>query len=198
MSETSINYSIPDWSTPGSKMTKPVAGDQGHRAPKGLLASYDPTKDPNTRSKLQTTLSPSASKRKKWTTAENREVLRCYFESQPENRGYRKRFHDKWLEQNPESTITEQRLCNQRRVIMKNKWFSTTEIGEIKRTRGNRENPQPEEKSQRENQSLLKCRDKQEAEIQVENNNLSTSQEELLTKLKNNMIPIEERPFSHP
>ena len=76
---------------------------------------------------------------------------------------------------------------------MKNKWFSTTEIGEIKRTRDNRENLQSEEMSHRLDQSPLECKDEQEAETQVEDKNLSNSQEELLTKIKNNMIPIEGR-----
>ena len=195
MSDTSNNNSIPDWSTPGSKRTKPVAGDQGHRVPKGLLAPYDPTKDSNTISQFQTSLQPSSSKRKKWTTAENREVLRCYFESEPENRGYRKRFYNKWLEKNPHSTITEQRLCDQRRVIMKNKWFSSTEIGNMKRIKDNRGNPESEDLEclHRINQSPPKCRDKQETEPQVRETNLSTYQEELLTSIKNNMVPIEER-----
>ena len=76
---------------------------------------------------------PITKKRKQWTSSENREVLMCYFKSEPSQRGYRKRFHALWIEHHPESDTTEQRLADQQKTIIRNNWFSETEIDEIKR-----------------------------------------------------------------
>ena len=52
--------------------------------------------------------------------SENREVLKCYFNSEPSQRGYRKRFHALWIEYHPESDISEQRLADRQKSIIRN------------------------------------------------------------------------------
>ena len=65
--------------------------------------------------------------------SENREVLMCYFKFEPSQRGCRKRFHALQIEHHPESDISEQSLADQQKNIIRNNWFSETEIDEIKR-----------------------------------------------------------------
>ena len=57
----------------------------------------------------------------------------CYFKSETSQREYRKRFHALWIEHHSESDISEQRLADQQKTIIRNNWFSETEIDEIKR-----------------------------------------------------------------
>ena len=76
---------------------------------------------------------PITKKRKQWTSSENREVLMCYFKSETSQREYRKLFHALWIEHHSESDISEQRLADQQKTIIRNNWFSETEIDEIKR-----------------------------------------------------------------
>ena len=70
--------------------------------------------------------------RRKWGRAENRIVMECYFKSQPNVEGYRKRMLDVWNCVGPFQT-TEQRLADQVRQIKLKGWFSDIELDEIKR-----------------------------------------------------------------
>ena len=64
--------------------------------------------------------------------------MECYYLSKPVDesgrpvRGYRQRVHTVWKERGLPK-ITEQRLCDQARVIRKNEWFTSLELNEVRR-----------------------------------------------------------------
>ena len=58
--------------------------------------------------------------------------MECYYRSEPEVRGYRQRMYTIWIERD-QFDISEQRLADQVRTIMRNKWFTSEELDEIKR-----------------------------------------------------------------
>ena len=97
----------------------PVTEDQGHMVYDGNVASggsdngpHQPpeTKEAQTHSNTETRKKP-----------QNREVMVCYYKSEPEKQGYRKIFHSIWHEQNPDLEITEQHLSDHQRTIIKYK-----------------------------------------------------------------------------
>ena len=57
----------------------------------------------------------------KWAKQLNIDIIRCYFNTilQIPNQPYRKDFHTRWTTLHPENLPTEQRICDQQRVIMK-------------------------------------------------------------------------------
>ena len=69
-------------------------------------------------------------KRKTWTREENQHALKCYFRSNPSQRGYRKRMIEIYQECAKFQT-TSQRLTDQVRTIIKKGWFSDLEILKI-------------------------------------------------------------------
>ena len=69
----------------------------------------------------------------KWMVTENKEVMMCYFEANPSQRGYRKRMLTIWLSKHPDSTISEHRLADQSNVIMTRNLLTSVEIEEIPR-----------------------------------------------------------------
>ena len=79
-----------------------------------------------------------ATAKTKWNKQMNIAVMECYYMSCPVDeggkpvRGYRKRMHDAWKERGL-MNISEQRLCDQARMIRKNEWFTAVELEEIKR-----------------------------------------------------------------
>ena len=64
--------------------------------------------------------------------------MECYFLSRSVDeevkpvRGYRRRMHNIWREQYG-TEITEQRLCDQARMIRKNEWITKLELESISR-----------------------------------------------------------------
>ena len=64
--------------------------------------------------------------------------MECYFSSRPVDkegkpvRGYRKIMHNIWKERY-HTEITEQRSCDQARMIRKNKWITKLELENLKR-----------------------------------------------------------------
>ena len=72
--------------------------------------------------------------RRKWLVEENRALMECYFKSIPKERGYRQRMLRLWDEKGMVK-VTEQRLADQARTILKSKWFTTVELEEIKRNK---------------------------------------------------------------
>ena len=62
----------------------------------------------------------------------NIELWKCYLLSNPEQRGYRRRMTSLWHERGNHE-VTEQRLADQQRLILKRKWLTETEREEIKR-----------------------------------------------------------------
>jgi len=79
-----------------------------------------------------------ATARMSWTREVNIAVMECYFLSKPMDeegkplRGYRKRMHAIWKERQ-QMVVTEQRLCDQARMIKKNGWLTNLELEDIKR-----------------------------------------------------------------
>ena len=57
-----------------------------------------------------------ATVRKKWSTQENISVIKCYYESKPDEMGHRKRLLAIW-EGKGLFNVSEQRLCDQVRQI---------------------------------------------------------------------------------
>ena len=73
-----------------------------------------------------------SARRRTWSKEENILLWRCYLISDPKKRGYRKRFHQLWLE-NGGSDVTEQRICDQRSQIQKKGWLTSVEMEVIQR-----------------------------------------------------------------
>ena len=73
---------------------------------------------------------PVISKRRKWTSQENKIVMECYLLSEPKIRGYRKRMLSLW-QQKGMFWVSEQRLVDQANAIRRNSWMTELEIEEL-------------------------------------------------------------------
>ena len=76
--------------------------------------------------------SPVISKRRKWTSQENKIVMEYYLLSEPKIRGYRKRMLSLWLQKGM-FWVSEQRLVDQANTIRRNSWMTELEIEELER-----------------------------------------------------------------
>ena len=65
---------------------------------------------------------PVISKRRKWTSQENKIAMECYLFNEPKIRGYRKRMLSLWL-QKVMFWVSEQRLVDQANTICRNSWM---------------------------------------------------------------------------
>ena len=68
-----------------------------------------------------------------WTRAENRELLECYYTSNPKERGYMQRMWDHWILRHPQSSLTKKQLlaqcsniCNRNLLSQTRDWWNTT------------------------------------------------------------------------
>ena len=75
---------------------------------------------------------PVISKRRKWTSQENKIVTECYLLSEPKIRGYRKHMLSLWLQKGM-FWVSEQRLVDQANTIHRNSWMTELEIEELER-----------------------------------------------------------------
>ena len=75
---------------------------------------------------------PITSKRRKWTSQENKIVMECYLLSEPKIRGYTKRMLSLWLQKGM-FWVSEQRLVDQVNTIRRNSWMTEIEIEELER-----------------------------------------------------------------
>ena len=75
---------------------------------------------------------PVISKRRKWTSQENKIVMECYLLSEPKIRGYRKCMLSLWLQKGM-FCVSEQRLVDQANIIGRNSWTTELEIKELER-----------------------------------------------------------------
>ena len=75
---------------------------------------------------------PVISKRRKWTSQENKIVMECYLLSEPKIRGYRKRMLSLWQRKGM-FWVSEQRLVDQANNIRRNSWMTELEIEELER-----------------------------------------------------------------
>ncbi|XP_053145934.1 uncharacterized protein LOC128342556 [Hemicordylus capensis] len=114
-----FNKSIPDRSPPGSTRTAPGAGVPGHLVASGQQDSGSSVEQPG----LETArlLEETLLNRKKYMKNAKKEIMIGYYKSSPTRRGYLKRMHQIWKEKHPDTEITEQRLADQRRFIIRNK-----------------------------------------------------------------------------
>ena len=72
------------------------------------------------------------SKRRKWTSQENKIVMECYLLSEPKIRGYRKLMLSLWLQKDM-FWISEERLVDQANAIRRNSWMTELEVAELER-----------------------------------------------------------------
>ena len=75
---------------------------------------------------------PVISKRKKWTSLENKIVMECYLLNEPNIRAYRKHMLSLWLQKGM-FWVSEQRLVDQANTILRNSWMTELEIEELQR-----------------------------------------------------------------
>ena len=75
---------------------------------------------------------PVISKRRKWTSQENKIVMECYLLSEPKIRGYRKRMLSLWLQKGM-FWVSEQRLVDQANTLCRNSCMTEFEIEELER-----------------------------------------------------------------
>ena len=74
-------------------------------------------------------VNPVISKRRKWTSQENKIVMECYLLSEPKIRGYRKSMLSLWLQKGM-FWVSEQRVVDQANTIHRDSWISILEIEE--------------------------------------------------------------------
>ena len=125
-------------------------------------------------------------KRIKWTKEMNKQIIRCYYIAiKDPTTAYRKTLHAEWLKIYPDSSVTEQRVCDQKKEIFKHAdnskqpktnrgcWLTKTEIDDIKdKTTEDVNNIQPE-KDERENANRLLTQDNMNAEEIPKDHNLN-------------------------
>ena len=75
---------------------------------------------------------PVISKRKKWTSQENKVVMECYLLSEPKIRRYGKRMLSLWLQKGM-FWVSEQKLVDQANTICRRSWMTELEIEELER-----------------------------------------------------------------
>ena len=77
-------------------------------------------------------VNPVISKRRKWTSQENKIVIECYLLSEPKIRGYRKYMLSLWL-QKCMFWVPQHRLVDQANTIRRNSWMTELKILVLKR-----------------------------------------------------------------
>ena len=75
---------------------------------------------------------PVISKKRKWTSRENKTVIKCYVLSEPKIRRYRKHMPSLWLQKGI-FWISEQRLVDQANTIHRNSCMAELQIEELER-----------------------------------------------------------------
>ena len=75
---------------------------------------------------------PVISKRRKWTSQENKTVMECYLLNEPKITAYRRRMLSLWLQKGM-FWVSEQRLVDQANTLRRNSWMTELEIEELER-----------------------------------------------------------------
>ena len=70
--------------------------------------------------------------RKKWSTSENKKVMKCFYVAEPSKRDFQQRMYKLCLAKYPK-TVNEQRLADQRRVIINKNLLTQVELEELQR-----------------------------------------------------------------
>ena len=130
-----------------------VASGRGGGATQACLGRYHATAESTVWSRA----------RKQWTREDNRTVMECYFASEPNKRGYRKRMVNIWRSRN--LAQVSERLLDQVRQIRTKGWITELEMAEIKRQMANESNRGDNE---RQGESLESDANIRREEIQIE------------------------------
>ena len=86
--------------------------------------------------------------RMKWTKEMNTDIIRCYFNTilRIPDQPYRREFYNRWVRLYPENRLTEQRICDQQRLILRKSntlentrgsWLTEMEIADVRTTIAN-------------------------------------------------------------
>lgn len=181
MVSTKQRRSVLDQSPPGSTRTGTDVAAPGHQSTSGLQGSAAPARQPGRTAEIPL---EGPAKRKKWTLQENKEIMRCYFASKPEIRGFQKRMFHIWKERFPNTYINEQRLMDQRRYIIRTKVFTVLELRELEKENATRDIS--EESNHVAITPNIEIDDEENGEIIEQNNNechLTVRQTELKEKI---------------
>ena len=111
----------------------------------------------------------------------NKVVMECYYESEPDRRGFMKRMKRNWDDRGL-FEVSAQRLLDQVRVIKTNEYFSKVELEEIRRKVENRNNE--EVQASEEQDSNL-------SEQRINTENVETSEEERPGQLEDENEPTQ-------
>ena len=77
-------------------------------------------------------VNPVISRKRKWTSQENKSIMECYLLSEPKIRRYRMCMLSLWLQKGM-FWVSEQRLVDQANTIRRNSWMTELEIEELER-----------------------------------------------------------------
>ena len=108
MSETANSRVILAQTSPGSTRSASGVGEPGHPDEKWATGT-----------------------RHRWSRAENRDLLECYYTSNPDERGHMQKLWDIWMLRNPTSKLTKKQLLAQCSNIRKWQLLSQLEIDEV-------------------------------------------------------------------
>ena len=132
---------------------------------------------------------PVISKRRKWSSQENKIVMECYLLREPKVRGYRKRMLRLWLNKGM-SWVSEQKLVDQENTIRRNSWMTDLGIEELERNLAETDSCKEEERSADDTGNNLGERDFLTAlEADEEIGNLIEEIAEMLEKRQKDKLP---------
>ena len=131
--------------------------------------------------------------RSKWSRADNKDLMICYYNSEPAKRGYMKRMLDLWLTKRPNSNLNEKQLVAQKANVIKKKLLSDLEIEELQNAK-ERNQPDGLEKQDQEDQpneptlteSPAAMNEVQTDQLDEETANIKTRIEHTMEKIKEN------------
>ena len=112
-------------SSPGSPRAALIVKAAGHSSKNGLQDPGSAVEQPG---QWTTELLEGKSQRKKWSTSENKKVMKCFYAAEPSKRGFQQRMYKLWLTMHPNTNVNEQRLADQRRGIVKKKRHNTKQL----------------------------------------------------------------------
>ena len=103
--------SIPARSSPGSPRTALSVKVAGHSSINGFQDPGSAVEQPG---QPTAELLEGQPQRKKWSTSENKEVMKCFYAAEPLKRGFQQRIYKLWLAKYPNTNVSKQRFADQR------------------------------------------------------------------------------------
>ena len=122
--------SIPGRLSPGSPRAALSIKAVGHSSKNRLQDPGSAVEKPGQRTAEILERQPQ---RKKWSTSENKEVMKCFYAAEPSKRGFQQRMYTLWLAKYLNINVNEQRLADQRRVIINKNLLTQVELEEVRR-----------------------------------------------------------------